>query len=157
MITVCTSNRVHNTVSLASQLLQTRVFHHKISKSTHVFGAREMRMWNENGEQKTHSCKDCAYCFVILNNSSFHSHTLYIPGTSALSAIWMVFLVLLLLPFLAFSLLSFSLAFFSECSCFSSSDLRTCIFLFAQLAFNSSPIFFCSAVFITLYSLYSQI
>lgn len=44
-------------------------------------------MWDENGEQETNSCKDCAYCFVIFNNSSFHCHTLYIPGTSLSSSI----------------------------------------------------------------------
>lgn len=108
-----------------------------------------MRMLDENGEQEKQNYKDCAAsCLLILNNSSFHCHTPYIPGTSLsshpLSAIWTVFFFLLLLPFVAFTPLSFYLASFSELSCFSqgsSLDLKTSIFLSAQLAFNSSPQF----------------
>lgn len=78
---VCTQS-VHHSFFRVSQLLQTTVFHHRISKSTDVLGAREMRMWNENGEQEKHNYKDCTCCCLILSNSSFHCHTPYKPGTS---------------------------------------------------------------------------
>lgn len=136
-----------------SYLLQTTVFHNKISKSSHVLGEREMRMWGGDGEQEKHNCKDCAASyFLILTNSSFHYYTpIHTRHFSLLSPSIIHLNGLLAPPPAFFCCLYFPTSFpsflFRTLSCFSQgSSLNLKTFKYFPFCPNSiqllSPIFF---------------